>query len=196
VSRLRATIERAFADLSAHRHPWAVVGGLAVSSWAEPRTTRDLDVVVSVSGDPEAERMVWSLLQAGYSVVAAAEHTERARLATMRLQPPIGGAAIVDLLFASSGIEPEIAASAVELEILPGLIAPVASLGHLIAMKVLSRDDRRRPQDWDDLRALTALAKQDDLEQARAALELIEARGYARDRKLVEAFDALLEEFE
>ncbi len=140
--------------------------------------------------------MVWSLLQAGYSVVAAAEHTERARLATMRLQPPIGGAAIVDLLFASSGIEPEIAASAVELEILPGLIAPVASLGHLIAMKVLSRDDRRRPQDWDDLRALTALAKQDDLEQARAALELIEARGYARDRKLVEAFDALLEEFE
>lgn len=195
MNRLRATIERAFADLSANPHPWAVVGGLAVSSWAEPRTTRDLDVAVSVAGDREAEQLVWALLQVGYSVVAAAEHTERSRLATMRLQPPIREAAIVDLLFASSGIEAEIVAGAVELEILPGVTAPVASLAHLIAMKVLARDDRRRPQDWDDLRALTALAERADLDQAREALRLIVARGYARDRELVEDFDRLLEEF-
>ncbi len=148
MNRLRATIERAFTDLSAHANPWAVVGGLAVSTYAEPRTTRDLDVVVAVSGDSEAEQLVWSLLQQGYSVVAAVEHTARGRLATMRLQPPMKGAAIVDLLFASSGIEAEIAAAAVHLEILPGLSAPVAAIGHLIAMKVLARDDRRRPQDW------------------------------------------------
>lgn len=182
-------------DLSALDNPWAVVGGLAVSTYAEPRTTRDLDVVVAVSGDKEAEQIVWSLLQMGYSVVAAVEHTERARLATMRMQPPMQKAAIVDILFASSGIEAEIAASAVSLEILPGLSAPVASIGHLIAMKVLARDDRRRPQDWDDLRALTRLASDVDLDQARTALELITERGYARDRELVGDFDALLEEF-
>lgn len=195
MNRLRATIERAFTDLSAHANPWAVVGGLAVSTYAEPRTTRDLDVVVAVSGDSEAEQLVWSLLQQGYSVVAAVEHTARGRLATMRLQPPMKGAAIVDLLFASSGIEAEIAAAAVHLEILPGLSAPVAAIGHLIAMKVLARDDRRRPQDWDDLRALTRVASQADLDQARAALELIIDRGYARDRELVGDFDALLDEF-
>jgi hypothetical protein len=195
VNRLRATVERAFADLSALENRWAVVGGLAVSTYAEPRTTRDLDVVVAVSGDKEAEQIIRSLLHLGYSVVAAVEHTERARLATMRMQPPMQKAAIVDLLFASSGIEAEIAASAVSLEILPGLSAPVASIGHLIAMKVLARDDRRRPQDWDDLRALTRLASQGDLDQARAALELITERGYARNRKLVADFDALLEEF-
>jgi Nucleotidyl transferase AbiEii toxin, Type IV TA system len=195
VNRLRATVERAFADLSALDNLWAVVGGLAVSTYAEPRTTRDLDVVVAVSGDKEAEQIIWSLLQLGYSVVAAVEHTERARLATMRMQPPMMKAAIVDLLFASSGIEPEIAASATHLEILPGLSAPVASIGHLIAMKVLARDDRRRPQDWDDLRALTRLASQADLDQARAALELITERGFARDRELVGDFEALLEEF-
>lgn len=195
VNRLRATIERAFADLSALDNRWAVVGGLAVSTYADPRTTRDLDVVVAVSGDKEAEQIVWSLLQLGYSVVAAVEHTERARLATMRMQPPMHKAAIVDLMFASSGIEAEIAASAVSLEILPGLTAPVASIGHLIAMKVLARDDRRRPQDWDDLRALIGLASQADLDQARGALELITERGYARDRELIDNFEALLEEF-
>jgi hypothetical protein len=31
---------------------------------------------------------------------------------------------------------------------------PVARIGHLMALKVLARDDRRRPQDFDDLRAL------------------------------------------
>ena len=195
MNRLRATIERAFADLSALENPWAVVGGLAVSTYVEPRATRDLDVVVSVSGDDEAEQIIWSLLQLGYSVVAAVEQTERGRLATMRLQPPMKGAAIVDLLFASSGIEVEIAKSAVELEILPGLSAPVASIGHLIAMKILARDDRRRPQDWDDLHGLIAVADQDELDQARAAVALIDERGYARDRKLLADFDALLTEF-
>jgi len=195
VNRLQATIERAFADLSALDNPWAVVGGLAVSTYAEPRATRDLDVVIAVSGDDEAEQIVWSLLQLGYTVVAAVEQTERGRLATMRMQPPMKGAAIVDLLFASSGIEVEIAESAIELEILPGLSAPVATIGHLIAMKILARDDRRRPQDWDDLRGLVSAASSDDLAQARAAVGLIDERGYGRDRKLVESFDALLEEF-
>ena len=171
MNRLRATIERAFADLSALENPWAVVGGLAVSVYAEPRATRDLDVVVAVSRDEEAERLVWSLLKLGYTVVAAVEQTERGRLATMRLQPPMRGAAIVDLLFASSGIEVEIAQSAIELEILPGLMAPIASVGHLIAMKLLARDDRRRPQDWDDLRALIAVASEDDLAQGSGSSE-------------------------
>lgn len=195
MNRLQATIERAFADLSALDNSWAVVGGLAVSTYAEPRTTRDLDVVVAVSGDEEAERIVWSLLQVGYSVTAAVEHTARGRLATMRMQPPMKGAAIVDLLFASSGIESEITASAVTLEILPGVSAPVASIGHLIAMKVLARDDRRRPQDWDDLRALIGVASEGELDQARTALALITERGYARDRELVSDLEALLEEF-
>lgn len=195
MNRLRATIERAFVDLSGFSNPWAVVGGLAVSAYVEPRTTRDLDVVVAVSGDAEAEQLVWSLLRLGYSVATAVEHTGRGRLATMRLQPPMKGAAIVDLLFASSGIEAEIAASATRLEILPGLVAPVASVGHLIAMKVLARDDRRRPQDWDDLRGLVGVASREDLSEARAALMLIGGRGYARDRSLIADFEALLDEF-
>jgi hypothetical protein len=69
---------------------------------------------------------------------------------------------IVDLLFASCGIEPEIAEGAETLEVLPKLLLPVASTGHLIAMKLLSRDDDTRPNDRADLMALAAKADDAD----------------------------------
>jgi hypothetical protein len=61
---------------------------------------------------------------------------------------------VTDLLFASSGIEPEIVAAAEELLVLPDLTQSVATVGHLLAMKLLARDDRHRPADADDLAAL------------------------------------------
>lgn len=70
---------------------------------------------------------------------------------------------------------------------------PVASIGHLMALKVLARDDRRRPQDFDDLKALLAEAEAHDLEEARMALQLIETRGYHRGRRLLEELDRFVE---
>jgi ActR/RegA family two-component response regulator len=194
VSRLRNTIVRAFADLDALGCSWAVVGGLAVSAHANPRTTRDLDVAVSVEGDTQAEQLVRALLARGYAVEGAVEHTARERLATVRLRPPIEGAAIVDLLFASSGLEPEIVAAATVLELVPGVRVPVATVGHLLAMKVLARDDRNRPQDWDDIRALLVEASASDIEVARDSLREIERRGFGREKALVAEFEALRRE--
>lgn len=51
-------------------------------------------------------------------------------------------------------------------------------------MKVLSRDDVRRPQDLLDLRGLIRVAGPDELARARQALALIAARGYHRGRDL------------
>lgn len=45
---------------------------------------------------------------------------------------------------------------------------------------VLARDDRRRPQDLLDLRALLAQLEPAEHERALIALALIQARGYAR----------------
>lgn len=95
---------------------------------------------------------------------------------------PLG--AIVDLLFAISGIEPDICASADSLEVLDGVVAPVATVGHLIAMKLLSRDDDHRPQDIIDLHALIGVASDGDLEVAASAVQEIESRGFARCRDL------------
>jgi hypothetical protein len=115
------------------------------------------------------------------------------RLATVRLTSVrSAGDIMIDLLFASSGIESEIVASADPLEISPGLIVPVATVGHLIAVKLLARDDRTRPQDVADLRALLEAATPEDLTLARGAIRLITERGFHRDRDLSAALAELL----
>lgn len=173
---------------------FALVGGLAVSARAEPRLTRDADLAVAVDDDRDAEALVLDLRSVGYEVAASVEQEATGRLATIRMVP-IGAAdrLVTDLLFASSGIEVEIVDGADELVVFAGLTVPVASVGHLLAMKLLARDDRRRPADADDLRALAAVASDDDWTQAQLAVELIMARGFARARNLTEALTRLRE---
>jgi predicted nucleotidyltransferase len=177
---LRATV----ADLRSQSVGFALVGGLAVSAWVEPRFTRDADLAISVEDDAAAERLVASLRTNGYAVLPIVEQEVVGRLATVRLEK---GGAIVDLLFASSGIEPEIVAAAVQMEILDGLDVPVASIGHLIAMKLLSSDLERRPTDIADLHQLARAASAEDWALASSACAAIEARGYARSRDLASA---------
>jgi hypothetical protein len=104
----------------------------------------------------------------------------------MRLACPSDGddGVVVDLLFASSGIEPEIVAAAETVEVVPGLSMPIATTGHLIALKLLARDDQTRPQDRADLRALRSAATAADLAVAREAVGLITERGFNRGRDL------------
>ena len=165
-----------------------------MSARAEPRTTRDVDVVVAVEDDAEAESILFRLQGFGFSVVSLVEQTAALRLATARLRSSeVGRRGIfVDLLFASSGIEAEVAAAAEDVEIAPGLSLPIARVGHLIALKALARDDRHRPQDYDDLRALALVASHEELERARAAVQAIEALGFARGRRLSADLESLL----
>jgi Nucleotidyl transferase AbiEii toxin, Type IV TA system len=162
---------------------YALIGGFAVSIRTDPRFTQDIDLVVAVSDDAAAELAVRRVVERGYAILAVVEHEAQNRLATVRLELP-GEAWVVDLLFASSGIEAEIVHAADRVEVVRGLWLPVASVGHLIALKLLARDDDARPQDWADLRALVGVASKEELLQARDAVGLIEARGYARGRDL------------
>lgn len=170
----------------------AVIGGLAVSVRTEPRFTRDVDLAVATANDGEAEALVFALQQAGYRTLSVLEH-ETGRMSTVRLVPP-GGAAdgvLVDLLFASSGIEAEVVADAEALEVLPGVVVPVARIGHLLALKLLSVDGHR-PRDAQDLISLVRDADEQEIARCRFAIQLIAARGYARGRDLDEALAALL----
>ena len=85
VNPVSAALRRAAEDLNQLGHPWALVGGLAVSA--------------------------------------------RARLATARLHAPVASPVVVDLLFASSGIEREVTQHAELMEVLPGIVTPVAAVG-------------------------------------------------------------------
>jgi Nucleotidyl transferase AbiEii toxin, Type IV TA system len=205
LQRLRAALIRLQTDLLASRASWALIGGLAVSARAEPRTTRDIDVSVLVSGDLEAERIVSSLFRRGYQVESQLEQEATQRLATMRLRIPgeESGGVIADLLFASSGIEPEVVAAAEALEVMPGLFVPVARTGHLLALKVLALDlehPEKRPQDLGDIRELLRVADGEEVQLARSGLDLITRRGFDRGtpnrrRDLRVEFEDLLTRF-
>jgi hypothetical protein len=126
---VEAALRRAVADLNALKARWALVGGLAISVRSVPRFTKDLDFAVAVAGDPEAEDVVHRLGGRGYRPVEVLEQEYVERMSGVRLERG-GSDVVVDLLFASSGIEGEVVAGATRLEVLPQLTAPVATTGH------------------------------------------------------------------
>lgn len=194
MNRVEAALRGIASALDVLRIRWALVGGFAVSVRTEPRFTRDIDVAVLVDGDPAAERLVRSLIDAGYRLDAIVEQDSVGRLATARMISPGGDrlGVVVDVLFATAGIECEIVAAAEILEVLPGILIPVATAGHLVALKLLVRDDETRPQDAADLRVLHAVLGPADRAAARTAAELIVERGFARGRPLTALTEAFL----
>jgi predicted nucleotidyltransferase len=185
---LLEAIEQVTSTLTEHGARFALVGGLAVSARAEPRMTRDADLVVSVASDSEAEALIVMLVANGYRVAALLEQTRTGRIATVRLMTRSD--LLVDLLFASSGIEREIVDVAEALEIAPGITIPVARSGHLTAMKLLSRSPQRA-RDNDDLQALLPTLDAGEKRRVKTAIALIEKRGFARGRDLAKAWASL-----
>jgi len=186
MNAIEAALRRIVAELDSLPADWALVGGFAVSARSEPRFTRDVDVCVVVADDSGAERVMAELTAHGYRIHTLVEQDAVGRLATVRMTSTGDGAAgvVIDLLFASSGIEAEIAAAAERLVILPGLATPVARAGHLVVLKLLARDDETRPQDAADLVALRPVLTARDRVDAGEAVQLIVERGYHRDRDL------------
>ncbi len=189
-------IEGAFrslvADLRRCDVEFALVGGWAVSARAEPRLTVDIDIAAAVDDDEQAATLIAAMTGLGYRPGAVTEQDVTGRLATVRLTHRDRPHLVIDMLFASCGIEQEIVADAEPLEVLPGLVVPVARSGHLIAMKLLARDDRERPTDYDDLLSLIATAGADELARAEAAVGLITDRGANRDRDLLAALATII----
>ncbi|CAN5710107.1 nucleotidyl transferase AbiEii/AbiGii toxin family protein [soil metagenome] len=168
---------------------FAIVGGLAVSTRTEPRFTRDVDIAVALPDDATAERLIRHARAEGYRASMLLEHDVAKRIATVRLQSASG---ILDLLFASSGIEDETVAEAEPLELLPGIVVPVARVPHLMALKLLARDDATRPQDHADLVRLRSVATAADRGRLAELVALIVERGYHRNRDLVALADEFL----
>jgi len=192
-TRLLTVLRRIADALDGHRQPWALVGGLAVSVRCEPRFTRDIDVAAAVKDDAGAEALVSRLVASGFRLRLSLEHEALRRLATVRLTPPgePEEGVVVDLLFASSGIESEICRDADRLELEPGLTVPVARAGHLVAMKLLALAPDR-PQDAIDLHALIATLTEADRARARLATARIVTLGANRSKPLREELERWL----
>lgn len=181
--------------LKALDHEAALVGGLAVSARTRPRFTRDVDFAVAVDSDEEAEAVVRAMQQQGFRLLSVIEQDAKKVLSTVRFRHPRdrGSEPTIDLLFGSTGIEREIVQCATPVEIAENISLPVARIGHLIAMKVLS-ESAVRDQDRGDLRVLLTVASADELEEAEKAVQLIEERGFARGKDLPAALASFIAE--
>lgn len=168
---------------------YAVVGGLAVSVRSDVRFTRDVDLVLDVRDDADAEALVFALRADGYVMTATIEQAARHRLAAARVRDPDGVGC--DLMFASNGIEREIVSRATSIEVVPGVVVPVARVEELLAMKVLAACGER-PQDRLDVLSLVEFNPGYDGRIVRDLLTDIERRGYAREQSLVPKFEAML----
>lgn len=196
VTSLLEFTSQLFLDLREGGARFAVVGGFAVSVRAEPRFTHDIDVAVAARTDAEAEALVRHLQARAYHVFMVLEHQASHRMATVRIRRhnQLGEALVADLLFASSGIEAELIDAATN-EFLPGIgEAPIATCGFLLALKLLSRKDKGRPNDQADVDALLAVATDQDLAEARTAVALIEKRGFNRQRNLLQLLEIAVAE--
>jgi len=75
-----------------------------------------------------------------------------------------------------------------DLEVLPRLTIPVATVAHLIALKVLAG----RNQDLTDLSYLIPAATPTELDDAREAVKLIQTRGFNREQDVVADLEQLI----
>lgn len=175
---------------------FAIIGGVAVSIRTVERFTKDLDIAIAVQSDKEAEEIVHSLSRIGYFVETVIEQDAANRLATVRFSVQGPPKILVDLLFASSGIEPEIVAAAEEAEIFPAINGLVATIPSLIALKVLSANAKNRLQDIIDLQHLLEEAMPEEIEASRDLMKLITKRGFNRNKDLLKDLEGYIVQFQ
>lgn len=186
-------IARLISRFGRYQMRFALVGGYAVGVYGTPRFTKDIDFTVAVDSDSQAEQILRVFLEDGFRIDPLLVHKEHGTISTARLFLPESRSrsADFDLLFSFCGVESEIVAAAQPVEILPGLTVPVATLVHLIALKVLS-ERATRPNDRADLAALLGRSGQEEVLAVKKILALIEKRGFGSGQELLKKFDRLV----
>jgi hypothetical protein len=133
------------------------------------------------------------LLGRGCGIHANSEQKTAKNLATCRLierANPDGS--IVDLFFASFGIEDEVLLSVSEEEIAEGILRPIVQAEDLIAIKLLAISNRNRPRDSEDILNLLEHAPAARLERIRELLRLMAERRPATATGLEQRLDELI----
>ena len=130
-----------------HKVKYLVVGGYAVSFHAQPRATKDLDILIKADAD-NAEAVYAALAKFGAPLeeLTPEDFIERGKFYRMG-HPPL----MVDILPEISGVDFDTAwEKRVEVEIDAGLQVPFIDADSLITSKLASG----RPEDLADVEAL------------------------------------------
>ena len=187
-------------DLNSLDIDWALVGAIACSAHTEPRTTSDIDIIITLKEDSKAQQLalIEMFLKRGYTDKEVLMHGNPTYRMGYRLHLPntIGYKVPVDFLFNTCGIETEIIKSSKELELIPGLSLRIASLGHILAMKILSQNKTDRVRDRTDIYNLLKSGTAEDIALSRVALSLITKKGLNRGKDLLSDLDWFISHLE
>lgn len=134
---------------------YALIGGLSVSVWGQPRGTRDIDLLVSLEATEKTSAFITALKEDGFSaelykgsITDPVPYLVRAR----KKDVPI------DIIIATRKMENEAVANAVDIDF-KGVNIPVISPEYLIIMKLKAGG----PRDLLDVKELL-LSKKPDME--------------------------------
>lgn len=181
---LEAAIRRTVVWFNVHHLSYCLVGGLAVSFRTIERATRDVDLAVGVQSEHHAENLIREIQNIGFTPVELLQRRSNGAISTVRLLSAEFPGVYLDLLLSTCGIENEVITYATPIEILPGLVIPVATIPSLVAMKILSCGYKNRRQDVLDLEHLISDASLSELTQAESLVELMISRGFGAERDL------------
>lgn len=195
MSSLISAVKEVIRDLNQLNAKYAIVGALAIGARGRTRQTVDADFAVAVSDDATARKLLTSLLSRGYGESNLYQNQDTGKLVLARLFAPEKESRLIELdfLFDLCGIEAEVVNSAEKLEIWPDVIAPVATISALIAMKTRCQELPERIQDKADLmNQLIPDASIEELLEAQKLISLMQKRGYNEGRDLLGGFKDLL----
>lgn len=126
---------------------YAIIGGIAVQKWSEPRFTRDVDLAVAAPLDTGSAPLVQLITERFRS--RSADPLEMARRTRMVLITASNGVN-VDISLALPGYEDQLFARAVNYKIAPGKHIRLCSAEDLIIHKAIAG----RPQDVSDIQGV------------------------------------------
>lgn len=190
--RLEAALRCISRDLDELDVSWALIGGLALAAHGADWSTTDIDIVISLCSDRSTATLADALRARGHWVKYLPHEILREILVVLPRVEESGPLGVVDLLPWACGFEHEIVASA-NLRVVHHVPLPVASIGHLLAVKLKAMQDVQRARDQTHLCALLSLATQVDREVARDALMLSFERGFLRASNPLSVIEPLCE---
>lgn len=124
----------------------ALIGGVAVAVWGEPRLTRDVDVKVAISRE-EASRLL-SLLSSDYESAYGKPEEVAHQMGMIFLRDALGTR--IDLLLADMPFDRMAIQRARNVTVAPEVVARLCTPEDLIIYKMLST----RPRDLEDVKGI------------------------------------------
>jgi hypothetical protein len=132
--------------LTARQVPYAIIGGLAVQHWGEPRFTRDVDVTVVVPLEQASSFIATVVEYFAPRIENAAAFARRSRVILIWA----ANGCQVDISLGLPGYEDEVIQRAVDFELEPGKVVRLCGAEDLVIHKAVAG----RPRDLEDIKGI------------------------------------------